>query len=296
MVVEGDQDLSYEEKKITKILISIINLYGNDGLPLDRVNEEFQNYCGFVIPYKKFGTENLRSWILTLPNIYLVLDSQNNEVLIQQSPKSTYIKQFILKQKSNTKYQMKRKNYDVGYCHRNIKKPKKFNSNALPQGSFIHTSINNTSINESTRFDKFEQLVSCTYFFYTLVHFFSYRNVCFLYCTNIKLWEMIFLWILLTLNLVTTFPKKVKYATNKIIFQTTFKLLFKDSFFIRLILIFRTKRMWVMCCRTVHFRPYTEGPKCNIFGPQSRSYDRVPGFVTGKYNKTNLRCIIKNFL
>lgn len=158
MVVERDQDLSYEETEITKILISIICLYGNEGLPIDRVNVEFQNYCGYVIPYKKFGAENLRSWILTLPNIYIILDSQNNEVLIQQSPKSTHIKQLIVKQKSNPKYQMRKKKYEVGYFYGNTKKPKKINS--LPQGSFIHTSINNISINESTRFDKFEQLVS----------------------------------------------------------------------------------------------------------------------------------------
>ncbi|KAJ8970008.1 hypothetical protein NQ314_001437 [Rhamnusium bicolor] len=148
-------DLDAEEKNITKILISIICLYGNDGLPLENLNDEFQTYCGFAIPYKKFGAESLRSWILTLPDIYLVLDNQNKEVLIQQSQKSTHIKQLILKQKS--KYTCKRKSYDC-YNKKYEKRQKKFDLDDLPEGSFLHTSINNRCINDSERFDKFHQL------------------------------------------------------------------------------------------------------------------------------------------
>ncbi|KAJ8923797.1 hypothetical protein NQ315_010379 [Exocentrus adspersus] len=156
-MVLGNQDLLSEEKEITKILISIICLYGKDGLPLEKVSEEFQSYCGFTIPYEKFGAENLRSWILTLPDIYLLLDSQNNEVLIQQSQKSTHIKELILKQKSHRRYQLKRKN-DNNYFHRDSKRRRESGLYNLPQGSFIHNSINKTSVNDSNRFNKFEQL------------------------------------------------------------------------------------------------------------------------------------------
>ncbi|KAJ8968512.1 hypothetical protein NQ317_016160 [Molorchus minor] len=160
-MVLGEPDLSNEEKEITKILISIACLYGNDGLPLQKVNEEFRNYCGYDIPYQRFGAGSLRSWILTLPDIYLVHDYQNNEVLIQQSKKSTHIKELILKQKSNSRYRGKRKYNDGNYSqHRESKRQKNSERNNLPEGSFIHNSINNTFINGSDRFAKFNELES----------------------------------------------------------------------------------------------------------------------------------------
>ncbi|KAJ8949121.1 hypothetical protein NQ318_012869 [Aromia moschata] len=132
--------ITSEEREITKILISIICLYGNDGLPLNRVNDEFRTYCGFDIPFQKFGAE-------------------------------TYVKQ-----KPNLKPQCKRKNSEGTICHKNFKRQKHSQQNkGVPKGSFIHTSINNTSINGCDRFEKFNEL-TCLF-----------RNPCFHYYISIKL-------------------------------------------------------------------------------------------------------------
>ncbi|CAH1153764.1 unnamed protein product [Phaedon cochleariae] len=152
-----------EEMKIAKILISIINVSGN-GLPLDKLDSEFINYCGFPIPYKKFGAESLKSWVLTLPDIYLVKDCRNNDILIQQSMKSTHIKDLIMKQK---RFTFKRKVEGQRYQNmHNNKRQKKFEHNNLPQGSFIHSSTNSVEINGYDRFELFQKLECMLPLFY----------------------------------------------------------------------------------------------------------------------------------
>ncbi|KAG5883741.1 hypothetical protein JTB14_008583 [Gonioctena quinquepunctata] len=163
-MVLGNSDT--EEMKICKILIAIINAYGISGLPLAEVEKEFINYCGFAIPYRKFGAESLKSWISTLPDIYLVKDYHNNEILIQQSMKSTHIKELIVKQKSNQRFPFKRKMDCNHRFEKNYKCPKHFESGNMPRGSFIHSSINTTAINDSDRFEIFHRLESMLPLFY----------------------------------------------------------------------------------------------------------------------------------
>lgn len=171
MVSVGEQ-ISSDEHQIAKILISIICLYGNDGLPLVDVEKEFLNYCGCTIPWKQFGAHNLKSWLITLPHIYIVKNHFEQEVLIEQSPKSMHIKDLVVKQKhahyrhkpvrSNS---MKRKahiehHFDDGGYNQPYKMKKRLECENLPEGSFIHTSINNMSATEQHRYEKFEELVS----------------------------------------------------------------------------------------------------------------------------------------
>lgn len=143
-----------EQETIKKVLISIIILYGDNGLPLERVNHEFINYCGYSIPYKKFGADSLRSWLLTLSDIYLVMEN-NREVLFQHSVKSLHIKQLISKQKSRN---IPRTRNDGLFSYNIGKRNNK--SDSFPKDCFIHSSINNPSINNNDRYDLFTKLVS----------------------------------------------------------------------------------------------------------------------------------------
>lgn len=151
----GNPELEEEQESLKKILVSIIMLYGDNGLPLEKVDSEFINYCGYAIPFKKFGADSLRSWVITLPDIYLVTENQK-EVLFQQSSKSTHIKQLISKQK--TKPMSKRKKEDYYCYYDNVNKLHKPDS--FPKDCFIHGSINNPLINDYERFDLFTKLVS----------------------------------------------------------------------------------------------------------------------------------------
>lgn len=154
----GNQNnLDDEQEKIKKVLISIIILYGDSGLPLERVNNEFINYCGYSIPYKKFGADSLRSWLLTLSDIYLVTEN-HREVLFQQSVKSLHIKQLISKQKTRN---IPRAKNDGFFSYNNGKRNNK--SDSFPKDCFIHSSINNPSINDNDRYDLFTKLVSTQY-------------------------------------------------------------------------------------------------------------------------------------
>nr|XP_023025755.1 uncharacterized protein LOC111513761 isoform X2 [Leptinotarsa decemlineata] len=157
-------NLDTEEMKICKILISIINVFGNDGLLLDEVEREFIKYCGFAIPYKKFGAESLKSWIVTLPDIYLVKDAHNNDILIQQSMKSIHIKDLISQQKSNRR-SSKWNNYNKRY-EQNTQLQRNSEPHSMPYGSFIHSSINTTAINDCERFETFQRLESMLPLFY----------------------------------------------------------------------------------------------------------------------------------
>jgi len=169
-----EAQVSEEEQQIANILISIICLYGNDGLPLEAVEREFESYCGFSIPWQEFKATSLRSWLITLPNIYIVLDRFRNEVLIEQSPKSMHIKELILKQKNSharPNMGIKRKADPIDVQSRNgysqpYKMKKRLECQNLPEGSFIHTSINNVSSNDSCRYERFEELESMLPLFY----------------------------------------------------------------------------------------------------------------------------------
>lgn len=141
--------LDEEQENIKKILISIIMVYGESGLPLDKVQQEFIKNCGYRIPYKKFGADTLKSWLITLPDIYLVMDN-HREVLIQQSSKSFHIKQLISKQKSKT---ISNRRNEYSYLQNNAKK-------SLQKDCFIDSSINCQTVNDCARLDLFSKLVS----------------------------------------------------------------------------------------------------------------------------------------
>lgn len=155
-----------EEAKTVKIILAIINVYGSKGLKLKNLEQEFKNYCGFPLPYKQFGNNNLRSWLLTLPDIYLVNDENDEETLFQHSEKSYHIRQLIYKQKSNqektsqgTRYgnfpNNKRNNF------KNYKNGKSLYKQHINNNiSHIHQSINTVAINETDRFREFNKLVS----------------------------------------------------------------------------------------------------------------------------------------
>lgn len=151
----GNPTVEEEQESLKKILVSIIMLYGDKGLPLEKVETEFITYIGYAIPFKKFGADSLRSWLITLPDIYLVTENQR-EVLFQQSSKSTHIKQLISHQKTKTMSKRKKEDY---YCyHDNVNRLNK--SDNFPKECFIHGSINNPLINDYQRFDLFTKLVS----------------------------------------------------------------------------------------------------------------------------------------
>lgn len=155
--------MSAQEAEIGALLRSIICLQGKDGLPLRDVQEEFRVYVGHPIPYEKFGFSTLRDFVATLPDVYIVKDSLDNEVLIEQSKKSAHLKELILKQKKNpkrkpqiafdsqTSINLIRAKRPKNYCPRDL----------VPEGAFYHTCINNNvSVTQSDRFNQFEQLVS----------------------------------------------------------------------------------------------------------------------------------------
>ncbi|CAH0562642.1 unnamed protein product [Brassicogethes aeneus] len=157
-------DTDEQETQIGALLRSIICLYGNDGLPLCDANSEFMVYVGKTIPYQKFGYKSLRDFVQTLPDIYIVKDGQNNDVLIEQSLKSAHIKDLILKQKKS--YPKRRYNYSWESNRSSPKRPRMVERNIVPEGSFYHTSINTLSMNSSDRFIQFEQLESILPVFY----------------------------------------------------------------------------------------------------------------------------------
>ncbi|XP_060515896.1 uncharacterized protein LOC132695581 isoform X2 [Cylas formicarius] len=157
--------LSAEEEEIRRILISIICLYGSEGLPLEWVDQEFFKSCGFPIPYQKFGAESLKTWLITLPNVYIVKDLDGNEVLVEYSPKSQHIKDMVLKQRNGHRPPINRKNSECNNL-RSYKTKRRLNSKNLPEGSFIHTSINNASTIDMDRYEKFEELESMLPLFY----------------------------------------------------------------------------------------------------------------------------------
>ncbi|XP_056646910.1 uncharacterized protein LOC130451726 [Diorhabda sublineata] len=143
-----------EQMKTIKIILAIINVYCQRGLKLKHLEREFLMYCGYPLPYKKFGVESLRSWILTLPDIYLVEDEDGEEILFQHSEKSNHIKQLINKQKSSV--------YKQDHV---IKKNHSKKSPPVNQ-SHIHQSINVVAFNESIRFEEFSKLECMLPLFY----------------------------------------------------------------------------------------------------------------------------------
>ncbi|KAL1493059.1 hypothetical protein ABEB36_011198 [Hypothenemus hampei] len=164
------------EERVAKILISLICLYGNDGLPLKNVEKEFYEQTGAMIPWKKFKAESLRSWLITLPFIYIIKNMQQEEVLIEQSPKAMHVKELILKQKRQIlqKKTIKRKatfqDEDINAQYEiHPYKKKLFLQQEWPAHSCVHTWINNNSDSSSgsdKRYEKFEQLESMLPLFY----------------------------------------------------------------------------------------------------------------------------------
>lgn len=173
MGVVGEQ-ISSEEEHVLKLLISVICLYGKEGLPFNLVEEEFFNMCGFPIPWQYFGATDLRSWILTLPYIYILKDNRYNEdVLHEYSPKSEHIQELITKQKRSharyicplEDYNLKRKAnvqeiWEDDCAQKFKKKLEECEKQVLHEDSFIHTSVNSVASTGCERYEKFEQLVS----------------------------------------------------------------------------------------------------------------------------------------
>lgn len=147
--------LSPEEAEITITLIAIICSYGN-GLPLEYADDEFTRFNGYHIPYKEYGYPNLRSYINTLPEIYII-NKNGKEVLIQNSQKSAHIQELIEKQKPNHK--IKRK--IITEIEQNNEEYKRRRCNSL--------SITSSGFHETNSFigrcDKYTQLVrkSCKF-------------------------------------------------------------------------------------------------------------------------------------
>ncbi|CAG9764240.1 unnamed protein product [Ceutorhynchus assimilis] len=151
----GEQ-ISSEEQYIANILISIICLYGDDGLPLEIVDREFENYCGFPIPWKQFGANSLKSWLITLPRIYVVYDYFNREVLIEQSPKSLHIKNLIKNQKRHQP--QPNMGYNDDQWHVN-------DHQTITSTNFLHLSIENVQ-QDANRYKNYAQLESMLPLFY----------------------------------------------------------------------------------------------------------------------------------
>lgn len=162
MKIFGEQ-MSHEEDRVARLLISVISIYGNDGLPLDLVDEEFVRYCGFSIPWKEFGARTLKSWIDSLPFIYIVKNDLNDDVLIEQSPKSGHIREGrVQSTRDFVDNGIKRKHvreHDDQEDEGPYKMKKRLEIANLPEGSFLHTSINNVSGTDNDRIEKFQQLV-----------------------------------------------------------------------------------------------------------------------------------------
>lgn len=143
------------------VITSCITSYGTAGIPLNMFEEEFESLCGYSIPYRKYGWKNLKAFLQTLPNIYIIKDQYNNDIVIEQSKKTLHIKNLMLNQK--TSYG-KRKEHSSNYEYKN-KKPKYKNNynetkqlNNLPEGVSIHSSINNISFNKCERYEEFDKL------------------------------------------------------------------------------------------------------------------------------------------
>ncbi|CAG9855357.1 unnamed protein product [Phyllotreta striolata] len=154
-----------DETQLMKIILGIINVCGPMGLKLRDLESEFRVFCGFDLPYRELGYDDLKSWVLTLPNIYLLKDDNNEETLFQYSEKSNHVRQLIFKQKSfqdKKIYNSRPQNRNYGWRNeRNLeKKYSKHNS------SHIHQSINTVSINDTDRFHEFNKLESMLPLFY----------------------------------------------------------------------------------------------------------------------------------
>lgn len=171
------------EKEITSIIASCILSYGEDGIPLSEIQEEFEALCGYPIPYREFGYDNLSTFLITLPNIYIIKDRFRNDIVIEHSPKLNHIKQLITNQKKSIK-------------RKYIQEPSYFNSNkryknnsfnkTLPKGASIHSSIKN--YNDSARFEEFSKLVSTIIFNSTCFQIdkIIFRRKCYRYYTSTR--------------------------------------------------------------------------------------------------------------
>ncbi|KAH1030041.1 uncharacterized protein LOC125505095 [Dendroctonus ponderosae] len=167
-----EEHISSEEQQIVKLLISIICLYGSDGLPMENVESEFIACCGFPIPWKQFGAYSLRSWLITLPYIYIIENHLQEEVLMEYSPKSVHIKDLIVKQKRNssnkTNCNGNKRKADKGNddYQQPYKMKKRLECENLPEGSFIHTCVKYEPQGEPSKNEKFEQLETMLPLFY----------------------------------------------------------------------------------------------------------------------------------
>lgn len=144
------------EKEITSILTSCILSYGEDGIPLSEIQDEFESLCGFPIPYKKFGCDNLYAFLTTLPNIYVVKDQFNNDIVIEYSPKLNHIKQLISRQKKSYKRKCQ-VGENLGFHP--YKRSNSIQQKSLPKGVSIHSAINAMKLNDYG-FQEFNKLVS----------------------------------------------------------------------------------------------------------------------------------------
>lgn len=71
------------------ILLLQICLSGNGtlGIPLNEINEHFENLFGYQIPYVEYGSSNLRSFLESLPQFYIIEDDDGTVRVIYHNPK-----------------------------------------------------------------------------------------------------------------------------------------------------------------------------------------------------------------
>ncbi|KAK9890408.1 hypothetical protein WA026_010498 [Henosepilachna vigintioctopunctata] len=148
-----------KEKEIAAIITSCVVSYGQHGVPLDEIEEEFEALCGYPIPYKNFGFQNVRNFLSSLPHIYIIKDKFNNDVVIEQSPKLYHIKNLMSKQRDQTtkkRYNLMVEN-KIDFCY---KEKRRMNSYTpyLPKGCSIHSSFNSKNMIDSRRFEEFQKL------------------------------------------------------------------------------------------------------------------------------------------
>ncbi|XP_044766079.1 uncharacterized protein LOC123322233 [Coccinella septempunctata] len=142
------------EKEVASIITSCILSYGGDGIPLGEIQEEFEALCGYPIPYKEFGFDDLSTFLITLPNIYIIKDQFRNDIVIEHSPKLHHIKQLISKQR---KYKRKYQVEENEILNQN-KRSRTASVKSLPRGASIHSSFNVRNLNDSVRFQEFNRL------------------------------------------------------------------------------------------------------------------------------------------
>lgn len=88
-------ELAEQYKDVLLVLQACVNSKKN-GIALDSVNEEFKSFYGSDIPFAQFGYPTLKSYLSSLPNIYVVKDEKSEkQKVIFASDRSQHITQLV---------------------------------------------------------------------------------------------------------------------------------------------------------------------------------------------------------